>query len=128
MLLLKPSHLSSCVFKPFNFLILITNFQVDAKLNVISSCNYDGSKRSVILYSADYLRHPFSITTFEDYVYWTDWDKEAVFKANKFTGKDVEPVTAMHMVIFGVRSVSHQLANSRSICCPPSIQRSCNTR
>ncbi|XP_041761020.1 low-density lipoprotein receptor-like isoform X2 [Anopheles merus] len=73
-------------------------YWVDAKLNVISSCNYDGSKRSVILYSADYLRHPFSITTFEDNVYWTDWDKEAVFKANKFTGKDVEPVTAMHML------------------------------
>ncbi|XP_035895100.1 very low-density lipoprotein receptor isoform X2 [Anopheles stephensi] len=73
-------------------------YWVDAKLNVISSCNYDGSKRSVILYSADYLRHPFSITTFEDWVYWTDWDKEAVFKANKFTGKDIEPVTAMHML------------------------------
>lgn len=73
-------------------------YWVDAKLNVISSCNYDGSKRSVILYSSDYLRHPFSITTFEDFVYWTDWDKEAVFKANKFTGKDVEPVTAMHML------------------------------
>ncbi|XP_049287356.1 low-density lipoprotein receptor 1 isoform X1 [Anopheles funestus] len=73
-------------------------YWVDAKLNVISSCNYDGTKRSVVLYSADYLRHPFSITTFEDYVYWTDWDKEAVFKANKFTGKDIEPVTAMHML------------------------------
>jgi very low-density lipoprotein receptor len=73
-------------------------FQVDAKLNEISSCNYDGSNRKVILYSSETLRHPFSITTFEDSVYWTDWDKEAVFKANKFTGKDVEPVTALHMV------------------------------
>ncbi|XP_055643630.1 low-density lipoprotein receptor-related protein 8 isoform X2 [Toxorhynchites rutilus septentrionalis] len=73
-------------------------YWVDAKLNVISSCNYDGTKRSVVLYSADYLRHPFSITTFEDYVYWTDWDKEAVFKANKFNGKDIEPVTALHML------------------------------
>ncbi|XP_053696263.1 low-density lipoprotein receptor-like isoform X2 [Sabethes cyaneus] len=73
-------------------------YWVDAKLNVISSCNYDGSQRTVVLYSADYLRHPFSITTFEDYVYWTDWDKEAVFKANKFNGKDIEPVTAMHML------------------------------
>uniref|UniRef100_A0AAG5CPK0 EGF-like domain-containing protein n=1 Tax=Anopheles atroparvus TaxID=41427 RepID=A0AAG5CPK0_ANOAO len=73
-------------------------YWVDAKLNVISSCNYDGSKRRVVFYSPDYLRHPFSITTFEDYVYWTDWEKEAVFKANKFTGKDVDPVTAMHML------------------------------
>lgn len=51
-----------------------------------------------MLHSTDTLRHPFSITTFEDYVYWTDWDKEAVFRANKFNGKDVEPVTALHMV------------------------------
>lgn len=51
-----------------------------------------------MLYSSDTLRHPFSITVFEDYVYWTDWDKEAVYKANKFNGKNVEPVTALHMV------------------------------
>uniref|UniRef100_A0A1B0DFC9 Uncharacterized protein n=1 Tax=Phlebotomus papatasi TaxID=29031 RepID=A0A1B0DFC9_PHLPP len=72
-------------------------YWVDAKLNEISSCNYDGSGRNVVLYSPDSLRHPFSITTFEDFVYWTDWDKEAVFKANKFTGKDVEAITALHM-------------------------------
>lgn len=73
-------------------------YWVDGKLNVISSANYDGSQRSQVLYSGEYLRHPFSITTFEDYVYWTDWDKQAVFKANKFNGMDVEPVTATHMV------------------------------
>ncbi|XP_055715641.1 low-density lipoprotein receptor-like isoform X8 [Phlebotomus papatasi] len=73
-------------------------YWVDAKLNEISSCNYDGSGRNVVLYSPDSLRHPFSITTFEDFVYWTDWDKEAVFKANKFTGKDVEAITALHML------------------------------
>ncbi|XP_017052477.1 very low-density lipoprotein receptor isoform X1 [Drosophila ficusphila] len=73
-------------------------YWVDGKLNVISSANYDGSQRRQVLYSGEYLRHPFSITTFEDYVYWTDWDKQAVFKANKFTGEDVEPVTAVHML------------------------------
>lgn len=51
-----------------------------------------------MLHSIDFLRHPFSITTFEDVVYWTDWDREAVFKANKYTGKDIEAVTATHMV------------------------------
>ncbi|CRK98878.1 CLUMA_CG012179, isoform B [Clunio marinus] len=73
-------------------------YWVDAKLNVISSCNYDGSGRNVVLHSTDTLRHPFSITTFEDWVYWTDWDKEAVFRANKFNGADIEPVTALHML------------------------------
>lgn len=75
-------------------------YWVDAKLNIISSCNFDGSARRVVLYSTETLSHPFSVTTFEDWVYWTDWDKMAVFKANKFTGKDVAPVTAEHMVIW----------------------------
>ncbi|XP_026840432.1 low-density lipoprotein receptor isoform X5 [Drosophila persimilis] len=73
-------------------------YWVDGKLNVISSANYDGSQRRQILYSTEYLRHPFSITTFEDYIYWTDWDKQTVFKANKFTGEGVEPITAVHML------------------------------
>ncbi|KAK7789121.1 hypothetical protein R5R35_010865 [Gryllus longicercus] len=71
-------------------------YWVDGKLNVISSCNYNGSGRRVILYSPDTLQHPFSITTFEDWVYWTDWDKQAVYRANKFTGKDVAPITSTH--------------------------------
>ncbi|XP_012277128.1 very low-density lipoprotein receptor isoform X2 [Orussus abietinus] len=77
-------------------------YWVDAKLNIIASCNYDGSGRRTILYSLDALRHPFSITTFEDYVYWTDWDKETIFKANKFTGKEVEAVTSL-------RSLQHPM-------------------
>ncbi|XP_026319596.1 low-density lipoprotein receptor-like isoform X4 [Hyposmocoma kahamanoa] len=71
-------------------------YWVDAKLNTISSCNYDGSARRVILYSTDVLRHPFSITTFEDWVYWTDWEKTAVYRANKFNGKDIEAITSTH--------------------------------
>lgn len=81
-------------------LVLKRIYWVDGKLNIISSANYDGSQRRQVLYSSEYLRHPFSITTFEDHVYWTDWDKQAVFKANKFTGEDVEAVTATHMVRF----------------------------
>lgn len=73
-------------------------YWVDAKLNIIASCNYDGSGRRTVLYSPDDLRHPFSITTFEDHIFWTDWDKEAIFKANKFTGKDVEAVTSITSV------------------------------
>lgn len=81
-------------------LVLNRIYWVDAKLNIISSCNFDGSDRRVILYSAEFLRHPFSITTFEDYVYWTDWDKAAVFKANKFNGSEIQAITAMRMVCF----------------------------
>ncbi|CAL8076182.1 unnamed protein product [Orchesella dallaii] len=67
-------------------------YWVDAKLNSISSCNFDGTSRRLILQSPEALAHPFSITTFEDYVYWTDWTNETIFKANKFTGKEVTPL------------------------------------
>ncbi|XP_071454305.1 very low-density lipoprotein receptor isoform X2 [Hetaerina americana] len=73
-------------------------YWVDAKFNTLSSANYDGSGRRVILYSPDSLKHPFSVTTFEDWVYWTDWHKQTIFKADKFTGKDLSPVTAVHML------------------------------
>lgn len=73
-------------------------YWVDAKLNTISVCNWDGSNRKLVLFSASTLRHPFSITTFEDWLYWTDWDRAAVFRANKFTGKDLAPITATEMV------------------------------
>lgn len=77
-------------------------YWVDAKLNTISSVNFDGSQRSQILYSPEYLRHPFSITTFEDFIYWTDWDKQTVFKANKFNGEGVEAIAATYMVSVSV--------------------------
>lgn len=73
-------------------------YWVDAKLNSISSCNYNGGERRLVLSNTEYLKHPFSITTFEDWLYWTDWDKSAVYRANKFTGADVKAVTATEMV------------------------------
>lgn len=40
-------------------------YWVDAKMNSISSVNYDGSDRRLILQDPSALAHPFSITTFE---------------------------------------------------------------
>lgn len=73
-------------------LVLNRIYWIDVKLNTISSCNYDGTDRRMILNSFEYLRFPFSITTFEDYVYWTDWENGAIFGANKFNGSDIQTV------------------------------------
>lgn len=73
-------------------------YWVDAKLNIISSCKYDGSDRKLILHSSVALRHPFSISTFEDWVYWTDWERHTIYKANKFNGKNLINITPLHMV------------------------------
>ena len=44
------------------------------------------------------LKHPFSITMFGDSMYWTDWDRNAIFQANKFTGQNASLVANSSMV------------------------------
>lgn len=38
------------------------------------------------------LSHPFAITLYENYVYWTDWRTNSVVRANKWTGADVSVI------------------------------------
>ena len=67
-------------------------YWVDAKLHVIASSDLDGGSRYIVLSSRQFIKHPFSITVFEDFVYWTDWETESIHKANKFTGHGLNSV------------------------------------
>ncbi|BFY99131.1 hypothetical protein BsWGS_02172 [Bradybaena similaris] len=59
-------------------------YWVDAKLHMIGSSDLDGNNYQTILRSHRNLGHPFAITVFEDYLYWTDWMSNAVHKISKF--------------------------------------------
>ncbi|KAI8787512.1 low-density lipoprotein receptor-related protein 8 [Biomphalaria glabrata] len=59
-------------------------YWADAKLHMIVSSNMDGGDQKIILKSHNLLGHPFSITVFEDNLYWTDWQTNGVQKFNKF--------------------------------------------
>lgn len=74
-------------------LVLERLYWVDAKLNTVGSCSLDGSYSRTVLYSPSYLRHPFSISVFEDLMYWTEWDSHRIYEANKFNGANVTTVT-----------------------------------
>ena len=52
----------------------------------------------VVLSSPEMLKHPFSITLFGDWMYWTDWDRNAIFQADKFNGKHASLVANSSMV------------------------------
>ncbi|CAD5215557.1 unnamed protein product [Bursaphelenchus xylophilus] len=64
-------------------------YWADAKVKMISSSDYYGKNVRTVLHSHTHLRHPFSLTVFEERLYWTDWDQEGVLTVNKFRGDDV---------------------------------------
>ena len=79
-------------------LVLNKLYWVDAKLNTVGSSNLDGSHARIVLYSPDYLKHPFSISVFEDLMYWTEWDSHTIYQADKFTGSNITAVMATPLV------------------------------
>jgi hypothetical protein len=67
-------------------------YWADAKLRTLSSADYLGANRQVVLHDYRHVKHPFSLAVFEDKVYWTDWETEGVHTVDKFTGKNVKSV------------------------------------
>uniref|UniRef100_A0A2C9KAN0 EGF-like domain-containing protein n=1 Tax=Biomphalaria glabrata TaxID=6526 RepID=A0A2C9KAN0_BIOGL len=60
----------------------------DARMDFIEFCNYDGSGRHQVFANDHFLRHPHSLTIFEDWIYWTDRAASRVSKCNKFNCSD----------------------------------------
>ncbi|XP_078803799.1 low-density lipoprotein receptor-related protein 1 isoform X7 [Oryzias latipes] len=64
----------------------------DATLDKIERCEYDGSRRYVVLKNEPV--HPFGLAVYGDYIFWTDWVRRAVLRADKYTGADMKGLRA----------------------------------
>ncbi|KAE8613421.1 hypothetical protein XENTR_v10007716 [Xenopus tropicalis] len=60
-------------------------YWTDLDTNLIESSNMLGLDRVVI---ADDLPHPFGLTQYQDYIYWTDWSQRSIERANKTSGQN----------------------------------------
>uniref|UniRef100_X1Z8P5 EGF-like domain-containing protein n=2 Tax=Capitella teleta TaxID=283909 RepID=X1Z8P5_CAPTE len=58
----------------------------DAHLDYIEYADMDGGNRHTVISGS--VPHPFALTIFEEWMYWTDWNHRSVEKANRFTGAD----------------------------------------
>ncbi|KAL1502195.1 hypothetical protein ABEB36_007373 [Hypothenemus hampei] len=67
-------------------------YWVDARADYIRTCDYNGHDHHEVISNHEYLSHPFAISLFENYVYWTDWRSNNVMRANKWTGGDVKVI------------------------------------
>ncbi|EDO49497.1 predicted protein, partial [Nematostella vectensis] len=69
-------------------------YWIDAKLDHIVSCEYDGSSKRIVLSGSRQINHPFAMTLFEDYLYWTDWQNKHVLRVSKLHGENVTLLSA----------------------------------
>uniref|UniRef100_A0A3B4E5T6 EGF-like domain-containing protein n=1 Tax=Pygocentrus nattereri TaxID=42514 RepID=A0A3B4E5T6_PYGNA len=64
----------------------------DGSLGKIERCEYDGSNRHVIVRSGPGTF--FGLAIHGNYIFWSDWARRAVLRANKFTGGDTKVLRA----------------------------------
>ncbi|XP_043921911.1 low-density lipoprotein receptor-related protein 5 [Protopterus annectens] len=60
-------------------------YWTDLDTCMIESSNMLGQEREII---ADDLSHPFGLTQYRDYIYWTDWNLRSIERADKKTGQN----------------------------------------
>ncbi|KAM7407483.1 hypothetical protein PAMA_003284 [Pampus argenteus] len=83
-------------------------YWVDSRYDYIETATYDGLHRKTVVHGGAVIPHPFGISLFEHNVYFTDWTKMAVMKANKFTDSSSQVVYSTSQTPHGV-AVIHQL-------------------
>jgi low density lipoprotein receptor-related protein 5/6 len=71
----------------------------------------DGSDRRVIL--NENLPHVFGLSLFENFIYWTDWQRRTVERAHKITGNDRDVVVDQFPDLMGLKVTKlHEIKGS----------------
>lgn len=59
-------------------------YWVDPKVDRVESVDYDGNDRQIVATGMNNVPHPFGVTLFDQYLYWTDWTRLGVLRVEKF--------------------------------------------
>lgn len=69
-------------------------YWIDASLHSIFSCTINRCVTDIRLlaYDVAHIKHPYSITVFENQLYWSDWRNKHIASANKYTGANMTSI------------------------------------
>uniref|UniRef100_A0AAQ5Z5D7 Low-density lipoprotein receptor-related protein 2 n=1 Tax=Amphiprion ocellaris TaxID=80972 RepID=A0AAQ5Z5D7_AMPOC len=60
----------------------------DSHFDTVETVTYSGLDRKIVLNNAAQAPHPFGMAVFENHVFFTDWTKMGVIRANRFNGSN----------------------------------------
>lgn len=90
-------------------------YWADARLDKIERADYDGSHRVILAHSTP--KHPFAITVYKNYLYFTDWVLRAVVRVNKYSGGDVTWLRKDIGRLMGIVAVQNTTADCDASLC-----------
>lgn len=78
-------------------------YWVDAKLDKVETSTLEGNNRVTLIQNVP---HPFGLTVFGDYVYWTDWQSQQIERADKHNGKHRETIKQLFVGLMDIEVVT----------------------
>uniref|UniRef100_K1QFX2 Low-density lipoprotein receptor-related protein 1B n=1 Tax=Magallana gigas TaxID=29159 RepID=K1QFX2_MAGGI len=78
-------------------------YWIDARSDSLHTITYEGQDHRLVLLDKENIRHPFALTMFGSYVYWTDWGINAIVSANKFDGSNVTVIKRTNTQPFDIQ-------------------------
>ncbi|XP_022829670.1 low-density lipoprotein receptor-related protein 4 [Spodoptera litura] len=88
-------------------------YWTDALRHRIDTSDLNGQHRVQLIPEA---KNPFGMTQFNDYIYWTDWYKKAVMRADKKTGKNVTALRTDLEMTMEIKAVSSEKQHGWNPC------------
>lgn len=88
-------------------------YWTDALKDRIDTSDLDGQHRVQLVPEA---KNPFGMTQFKDHIYWTDWYKKSVMRADKRTGKNVTALRTDLEMAMEIKAVSEERQHGWNPC------------
>ena len=91
-------------------------YWTDGHLDRISSAYLDGSGIKQIVRGTYLAPHPYAIGIYKDRIYWSDWMKNAIFSADKHTGRGIITMKSNITTVMDLKIIDYLSQQYQTVC------------